>query len=59
MKTLRQISLVLGCVLVAALASAQVRGQGRVSGKVTDPQGQPLQDVVIKATMTPAVQLIV
>jgi len=58
MKTLRQISLVLGCVLVAALASAQVRGQGRVSGKVTDPQGQPLQDVVIKATMTGQTQVI-
>ena len=58
MKTLRQISLVLGCVLVAALASAQVRGQGRVSGKVTAPQGQPLQDVVIKATMTGQTQVI-
>ena len=58
MKTLRQISLVLVCVLVAALASAQVRGQGRVSGKVTDPQGQPLQDVVIKATMTGQTQVI-
>jgi predicted Zn-dependent protease len=43
---------VLVCVLVAALASAQVRGQGRISGRVTDDQGQPLADVVVKATMT-------
>jgi len=52
MKTLRHITLVLVCVLVAALASAQVRGQGRISGRVTDDQGQPLADVVVKATMT-------
>ena len=39
-------------------ASAQVRGQGRVAGKVTDEQGQPLQDVVIKATMTGQTQVI-
>jgi len=52
MKTLRQMTLVLACTLVAAIASAQVRGQGKIAGKVTDDQGQPLQDVVIKATMT-------
>ena len=51
MKTLRQISLVLVCSLLASMASAQVRGDGRVTGKVLDEQGQPLQDVAVKATM--------
>jgi predicted Zn-dependent protease len=49
---------VLVCVLVAALASAQARGQGRISGKVTDDQGQPLADVVVKATMTGQTQVM-
>jgi tetratricopeptide (TPR) repeat protein len=52
MKTFRQISLALVCSLLATVAAAQVRGDGRISGKVVDEQGQPLQDVAVKATMT-------
>jgi tetratricopeptide (TPR) repeat protein len=58
MKILRQLSLVLVCSLVAVLASAQVRGDGRISGKVVDDAGQPLADVAIKATMTGQTQPI-
>jgi tetratricopeptide (TPR) repeat protein len=38
--------------LVAGTAAAQMRGDGRLYGKVVDAQGQPLQDVQVKATMT-------
>ena len=52
MRTLRKTTCLLLFTLVAAAASAQVRGEGRVSGKVTDDKGQPLADVQVKATMT-------
>jgi Tfp pilus assembly protein PilF len=38
--------------LVAGTAAAQVRGDGRLYGKVVDQQGQPLQDVQVKAVMS-------
>jgi len=39
-------------VLVATVAAAQGwRGMGRVAGKVTDEEGKPLADVVVKLTL--------
>jgi Tfp pilus assembly protein PilF len=52
MRTLQKTGLLLLFTLVAAAAGAQVRGEGRISGKVVDDAGQPLQDVQVKATMT-------
>ena len=52
MKTLQKTVLLLLFTLAATGAVAQVRGEGRVSGKVVDDAGQPLQDVQVKATMT-------
>jgi thioredoxin-like negative regulator of GroEL len=49
---LQKTGLLLLFMLVAAAAGAQVRGEGRISGKVVDDAGQPLQDVQVKATMT-------
>ena len=47
-------TLALSAVLVAVSASGsfaqQPRGEGRITGKVTDEQGQPLADVVVRAT---------
>jgi predicted Zn-dependent protease len=38
------------CLLLASVsASAQVRGEGRISGKVVDEQGQPVADVQVRA----------
>jgi predicted Zn-dependent protease len=52
MKTFRYTALLLLFTLVATGATAQVRGEGRVAGKVVDDKGQPLQDVQVKGTMT-------
>jgi predicted Zn-dependent protease len=52
MRTLRNTALLLLFTLAATGALAQTRGEGRISGKVTDDNGQPLQDVQVKATMT-------
>jgi predicted Zn-dependent protease len=52
MRTLRETALLLLFTLVATGATAQIRGEGRVAGKVVDTAGQPLQDVQVKATMT-------
>jgi predicted Zn-dependent protease len=52
MRTLRKTAFLLVFTLAATGALAQVRGEGRVSGKVVDDKGQPLQDVQVKATMT-------
>jgi predicted Zn-dependent protease len=52
MKTFRHTALLLLFTLVATGATAQVRGEGQVAGKVVDDKGQPLQDVQVKATMT-------
>jgi predicted Zn-dependent protease len=37
-------------LLSAAAAGAQVRGEGRIAGKVVDDKGQPLADVSVRAT---------
>jgi hypothetical protein len=52
MRTLRKTAFLLLFTLAATGALAQARGEGRVSGKVVDDKGQPLQDVQVKATMT-------
>jgi predicted Zn-dependent protease len=52
MRTLQNTALLLLFTLAATGAAAQVRGEGRVAGKVVDDGGQPLQDVQVKATMT-------
>lgn len=51
MHTLRYLAFTLA-VLAASIvsASAQARGEGRITGKVVDEQGQPLADVAISAT---------
>jgi tetratricopeptide (TPR) repeat protein len=41
----------LAVCMLASYAVAQTRGSGRITGKVLDEQGQPLPDVVVKATM--------
>jgi predicted Zn-dependent protease len=38
--------------MLASFAVAQTRGSGRITGKVVDEQGQPIPDVVVRATMT-------
>ena len=52
MSRLRHIALIIVFSCIAAVASAQVRGEGRLNGKVVDEQKQPMQDVVVKATLT-------
>jgi len=52
MRTLRKAAFLLLFTLAATGALAQARGEGRVSGKVVDDKGQPVQDVQVKATMT-------
>ena len=52
MSRLRHLALIIVFTCIAAAASAQVRGEGRLNGKVLDEQKQPMQDVVVKATMT-------
>jgi predicted Zn-dependent protease len=52
MSRLRHIALITIFACLAAVASAQTRGDARLNGKVVDEQKQPLQDVVVKATLT-------
>jgi predicted Zn-dependent protease len=52
MKTLRHAAFVLVFALAAASAAAQVLGDARIFGKVVDEQGQPIQDVQVKATLS-------
>ena len=44
--------------LLASTAIAQTRGNGRITGKVVDEQGQPVQDAVVKAVMTGQTEVI-
>jgi hypothetical protein len=44
--------------LLASTAMAQTRGSGRITGKVVDEQGQPVQDAVVKAVMTGQTEVI-
>jgi predicted Zn-dependent protease len=50
MKTVRTILALALALLIAASAAAQSRGNGKLSGKVVDEQGQPITDVQIQAT---------
>jgi tetratricopeptide (TPR) repeat protein len=49
MLRIRTYTLIAACVLLAAAASAQSRGQGRLAGKVVDDQGKAAQDVQVRA----------
>ena len=47
----RTLALLLALVLFAPItASAQVRGESRITGKVIDEKGQPIADVVVRGT---------
>lgn len=50
MKTAQRLIIAVALILAAGSVAAQERGQGRLTGKVIDAEGQPLADVVIKAT---------
>ena len=52
MSRLRHTALIIVFACIATVASGQVRGDGRINGKVVDEQKQPMQDVIVKATMT-------
>jgi tetratricopeptide (TPR) repeat protein len=52
MSRLRHTALIIVFTCIATVASGQVRGDGRINGKVVDEQKQPMQDVVVKATLT-------
>ena len=58
MKRLRYTALILSFALAASGAAAQTRGDGRLAGKVLDDQGQPIQDVQVKATMSGQTQTL-
>jgi predicted Zn-dependent protease len=45
-------------VLLASTALAQARGSGRITGKVVDEAGQPVQDAVVKAVMTGQTEIL-
>src|SRR5262245_53501778 len=51
MSRLRHTALIIVFTCIAEVASGQVRGEGRIQGKVVDDQKQPMQDVVVKATL--------
>lgn len=51
MKSFRIALILIVAALVAPSAFAQSRGNGRLSGKVVDDQGQPVIDVVVRAQM--------
>jgi tetratricopeptide (TPR) repeat protein len=47
----RPLALLLALALLAPItASAQVRGESRITGKVVDEKGQPIADVAVRAT---------
>jgi len=50
MKTVRTVLALGVALLIAGSAAAQSRGNGKLSGKVVDEQGQPVTDVQIQAT---------
>ncbi len=45
----RNAALILLCVLLAASASAQPKGNARINGKILDDQGKPAQAVIVRA----------
>jgi predicted Zn-dependent protease len=58
MKSFRIVITVAIAVMVAVAASAQSRGNARVQGKIVDPAGQPIQDVIVKAQMVDQTDLM-
>jgi tetratricopeptide (TPR) repeat protein len=44
--------------LLTSTAIAQTRGSGRITGKVLDEQGQPVQDAIVKAVMNGQTEVI-
>jgi predicted Zn-dependent protease len=56
MKKLTFIAFIVASLCVASIAAAQLRGEGRISGKVVDEQGQPLPDVQVKGSKVGEVQ---
>ena len=50
MRILQTLALSVALVAVSAAASFAQRGEGRITGKVVDEQGQPVADVAIRAT---------
>jgi predicted Zn-dependent protease len=49
MRKLTSFAFIVACLLLASVAAAQVRGEGRISGKVVDEQGQSVGDVQVRA----------
>lgn len=49
MRSFRSIAFMLCVLAIAAVAVAQNKGKGQISGKVLDEQGQPIQDVQVAA----------
>src|SRR5688572_9753174 len=51
MTTLRNLALTFAVLVASTVSlSAQVRGEGRITGKIVDEQGQPITDAAITAT---------
>jgi len=48
----RIVVMVVALAMMATSATAQSRGNARLSGKVVDDQGQPIPDVTVRAQMT-------
>ncbi len=48
MRTVKVLMVALVLVIGTAVAHAQVKGMGRLNGKVTDEDGTPLETVVVK-----------
>jgi predicted Zn-dependent protease len=46
----RLMAFILACVFLAAGASAQPQGNGRINGKILDDQGKPAANVQVRAT---------
>jgi predicted Zn-dependent protease len=49
MTRVRNTALILFCVLFAAIASAQSKGNARVNGKILDDEGKPAAGVLVRA----------
>lgn len=58
MKSFRTVLALVAAVLIAMSASAQVKGNARLSGKVLDDQGQAVVDVQIRAQKTGQADLL-
>ena len=56
MRKLNSFAFIVAFLCAASVASAQIRGDGRISGKVVDEQGQPLADVQVKGNKVGEIQ---